>query len=151
MANYNIGIFADASSDMKDFLFQIAKEVKEKKKVLFALVTNNDCSKYYYCDGRTKHAIRLLVYPYSYDRFIRDIVSNYIENNKSELMPYYTKKQIEYINSLEKRYFTDEMKETLIQKIEEEQMKEMKKSVHRDFVAYIKSKTDKILEEEIDG
>lgn len=151
MTNYDIKIFADASSNMKDFLFQIAKEVKEKRKVLFALVTNNDCSKYCHCDGRTKHTIRLLVYPYSYDRFIRSIVSDYIENNKAKLMPHYVEKQIEYINSLEKGYVTDEMKEILIRKIEREQMKEFEKYLHHDFVVYIKSKTDEILEKEIDG
>lgn len=151
MTNYDIETFVNTFSDTKDFLSQITKEVSEKKKILSNLVTSADCSEYCYCDGRTKHAIRLLVYPYSYDRFIRTIVSEYVKENKTNLMSWYAKKQIEYIESLNERYVLKEMKETLIQKIEQGEMKEIRKSVHRNFVAYIKTKTDEILEKEIDG
>lgn len=150
MDNYAIRKFAETSSDGKDFFEVLLDNIKRKRKVIFSLVEEEDSRiKYSYCENRTKHAIRLLVYPCYYDRTIKNICYNFIKKNKESLLSWYAKKQIDYINSLDTGYITDEMKQTLISAVEKKEIKSIEKCCHKELVSYFKCRTDEIIQKEI--
>ena len=102
--------FAKEDKTAKMFIDIVHETVAKKKNVLREFIKccsdDNDIDYSWNCNGRGKHAVRLLVYPTNYERMVKEVINEFITKNKSDYFSYYVQKQIEYINSLDENLFT---------------------------------------------